>query len=208
MNAYRLSLIIISVAETHIGHRSTQHTCSQQATWNRHTNEQQVVFLAGIITENQRQQSEILGRLILFSTNKTFYPLHSTWPCFFSSNASWLQDEQHFSVISCICGFDWSERIRQGERKKKLLVRRSLPTKKKKILRNSQAKFTLQHLLRAPASTSSLISHCHQVSKCSHYREQHNKPGTKLFDSLCILEGFHVIKTLFSTTRFCPMPYI
>ena len=134
MNAYRLSLIIISVAETHIGHRSTQHTCSQKATWNRHTNEQQVVFLAGIITENQRQQSEIPGRLILFSTNKTFYPLHSTWPCFFSSNASWLQDEQHFSVISCICGFDWSERIRQGERKKKLLVRRSLPTKKKKSL--------------------------------------------------------------------------
>lgn len=40
---------------------------------------------------------EILGKLILLSTNKAFYPLHYTWPCFF--NAGWLQDEQDFSVI-------------------------------------------------------------------------------------------------------------
>lgn len=48
-----------------------EHTCSQQATWYRHTNEQQVVFLAGITTENERQQPKIPGWLILFSRNKT-----------------------------------------------------------------------------------------------------------------------------------------
>lgn len=168
------------MAEIHIGHRFTRHTCSQQATWNRHTNEQQVVFLAGIITENQRQQSEIPGRLILFSTNKTFYPLHSTWPCFFSlmlAGCRMSSTSLSFRVFVALTGLKGYDR-----EKMKMLVRRSLPPKK--ILRNSQAKFTLQHLLCVTAFTLSLISH-HQVNKCSHYRERHNKPGTKYL-TVCV----------------------